>query len=154
MALERELATYRSRFNELKAGHEGKYVLIHGVEVVGTFTSYKDAIKAGYESFQLEPFLVKLIEVEERPRFVSPLVVHRRGEPSPEAIEAARRFRSLAAKQDEEWPLRFTAAAMGGGILGIGLGESLGSGAAGAIVGALFGLAVVFWRWRRARRLP
>jgi len=61
MALEKELATYRRKLEELVA-HEGKFVLIHGDDVAGTWDTYEDAIQAGYEKFNLEPFLVKRIE--------------------------------------------------------------------------------------------
>jgi len=64
MALEKELATYRAKLPELKQ-HEGKFVLIHGEQVIDTFTSYEDALKAGYKQFNLEPFLVKQIQTVE-----------------------------------------------------------------------------------------
>jgi hypothetical protein len=74
MALERELETYHSKLPELKAEHEGKFVLIHGDEVVDTFSSYDDAIKAGYSRFGLSPFLVKQIRALEQVKFVSRFV--------------------------------------------------------------------------------
>jgi hypothetical protein len=64
MALEKELATYKARLGELKE-HQGKYVLIHGDEVVDFYVAYEDAIKAGYEKFKLEPFLVKQVSAVE-----------------------------------------------------------------------------------------
>ncbi len=64
MALEKELATYREKLPELKE-HEGKFALIHGNEVVDCYAAYEDAIKAGYQKFQLEPFLVKQINALE-----------------------------------------------------------------------------------------
>lgn len=73
MALERELATYRERLAELKA-EEGKFVLIHGEEVVATFATAEDAIKAGYEKFALEPFLVKQIRAMELVQFITRFV--------------------------------------------------------------------------------
>ncbi len=73
MALEKELATYKSKLPELK-GSEGKFVLIHGDDVVGTFTSYEDAIKEGYARFKLEPFLVKQIQTIEQVQFVTRFV--------------------------------------------------------------------------------
>jgi hypothetical protein len=73
MALERELATYEKKLPELKA-NEGKFVLIHGDDVVDMFSSYEDAIKAGYQKFSLMPFLVKQIQAVERVQFVSRLV--------------------------------------------------------------------------------
>ncbi len=74
MALEKELETYNKMLPELKAEHEGKFVLIHGEEVVDTFSSYDDAIKAGYKQFQFEPFLVKQIRAVEQAQFVSRFV--------------------------------------------------------------------------------
>jgi hypothetical protein len=73
MALEKELATYHARLPELKAD-EGKFVLVHGDEVAGVFTSSEDAIKIGYEKFKLEPFLVKQIQAMERVQFISRFV--------------------------------------------------------------------------------
>jgi hypothetical protein len=71
MALEKELETFRDKLQELKAEHEGKFVLIHGTEVVEVFTSYEDAIKAGYSRFGLGPFLVKQIHALEQAQFIS-----------------------------------------------------------------------------------
>ena len=73
MALERELATYKAKLPELTAD-EGKFVLIHEDEVAGTFTSYEDAIKIGYEKYKLKPFLVKQIRATERVQFISRFV--------------------------------------------------------------------------------
>ena len=73
MALEKELATYKAKLSEL-AADEGKFVLIHGDEVAGTFTSYEDAIKIGYEKYQLRPFLVKQIQAIERVQLISRFV--------------------------------------------------------------------------------
>lgn len=60
MALEKELATYNANIAKLKE-HTGKFVLIHGETIVDYFSTYDDAIKAGYQKFKLEPFLVKEI---------------------------------------------------------------------------------------------
>jgi hypothetical protein len=73
MALERELETYREKLPELKT-HEGKFVLIHGDDVVDVFSSYEDAIKQGYARFKLEPFLVKRISSIEQVQFISRFV--------------------------------------------------------------------------------
>ena len=73
MALETELATYKARLPEM-ADKEGKFVLIHGTEVVDFFSSYEDAIKAGYDKFQLQPFLVKQVNTIEQAQFVSRFV--------------------------------------------------------------------------------
>ena len=73
MALEKELETYKNKLPELLA-EEGKYVLIKGDEVVGTFAAYEDALKSGYERFGLEPFLVKQIHLIEQVQFVTRLL--------------------------------------------------------------------------------
>jgi len=73
MALEKELETYRNKLNELKT-NEGKFVLIKGDNVEGTYTSYEDAMKEGYEKFGLQPFLVKQIQSVEQVQFVTRLI--------------------------------------------------------------------------------
>ena len=40
-------------------------MLIHGDTVVDFFSTYEDAIKAGYQKFELDPFLVKQIHAIE-----------------------------------------------------------------------------------------
>jgi len=76
MALEKELTTYHAKLPELTA-EEGKFVLIHGDDVAGIFTSYEDAIKIGYEKFGLESFLVKQIQAVERVQFVTRFIAPR-----------------------------------------------------------------------------
>lgn len=76
MALERELETYKQKLPELKAD-EGKFVLIKDSEVIGTYTSYEDAIKEGYSKFGINTeFLVKQIQSVEQihliSRFINP----------------------------------------------------------------------------------
>ncbi len=55
-----EIDTYICHLPELLQ-QQGKFALIKGAEVVGTFDSYRDAVTAGYQRFKLEPFLVKRI---------------------------------------------------------------------------------------------
>ncbi|HEY8020140.1 MAG TPA: hypothetical protein VIH93_03510 [Thermoanaerobaculia bacterium] len=74
MALERELETFESKLPELKAEHEGKFALVHQERVVDVFTSYEDAVKAGYAQFGLDPFLVKQIQSVEQAQFISRFV--------------------------------------------------------------------------------
>ena len=71
MALEKELATFEKSLPEMKAEHEGKFVLIHGDDIVDYFDTYDDAIKVGYTKFALDPFLVKQIHSVEQAQFVS-----------------------------------------------------------------------------------
>lgn len=78
MALEKELETYKQKLPELKE-HTGKYVLIHGDDVVDFFAAYEDAIKAGYQRFKLEPFMVRLINnVEQVLHVTRPILPYRR----------------------------------------------------------------------------
>lgn len=70
MPLEKELETYRAKLSQLK-DQEGKFVLIHGENVVDVFSSYDDAIKAGYQNFGLTPFLVKQIQSIEQVQFIT-----------------------------------------------------------------------------------
>ncbi len=74
MALETELATYQAKLPEMKV-HEGKFVLIHKENVVDFFSTYEDAIKSGYQRFQLEPFLVKRVMTKEPILFITRSIV-------------------------------------------------------------------------------
>ena len=71
--LEKELQTYRENLPQWK-DDEGKYVLIKGDRVVGVFGTYEDAIKAGYDEFKLEPFLVKQVHAMEEVQVVTRLL--------------------------------------------------------------------------------
>ena len=73
MALEQELATYQEKMAELLP-NEGKFVLIHGSDVVDVYGTYEDAVKEGYQKFNLEPFLVKQIQSVEQVQFISRLL--------------------------------------------------------------------------------
>ena len=73
MALEKELAVYESKLPELLA-NEGKFVLIHGDDVIDTFGTYEDAVKEGYSKFGLQPFFVRQIQPVEQVHFISRLV--------------------------------------------------------------------------------
>jgi len=73
MALERELATYKAKLQELLPD-EGKYALIHGDDVIAVYGTYEDAIKEGYAKFGLDPFLVKQIQSSEQVHFISRLI--------------------------------------------------------------------------------
>jgi hypothetical protein len=65
MSLENEIAVYARELPKL-IPQSGRFVLIHGDEVVDTFPDYKAALRAGYEKFGLEPFLVKMIQAVEQ----------------------------------------------------------------------------------------
>ena len=70
MALEAELTTYKSKLPGMTE-QEGKYVLIHGDEVVDFFSTYEEAIESGYQRFKMTPFLVKQVHATEPVFFVS-----------------------------------------------------------------------------------
>jgi hypothetical protein len=67
MALERELATFQANLPNLLATAAGKYVLIHDGNIAGTWDTWREALNAGHEQFDLGPFLVKQIVADEQP---------------------------------------------------------------------------------------
>lgn len=70
--LEGELKTYERQRDSLLGSAEGKFVLIHGNEVVGVYDSKMDAIAQGYQRFGNVPFLVKhILKIETPLNFVS-----------------------------------------------------------------------------------
>lgn len=70
MAIEKEMETYNRVLPALMA-EQGKFVLICGDEVIGTFVSYEDALKIGYEKCGVKSFLVKQIQVVEQIQYFS-----------------------------------------------------------------------------------
>lgn len=70
MSLEKELHTYAEKLPVLLA-EEGRFVLICGDDVIGTFAAYEDALAAGYEKAGIAPFLVKRITALEQAHFFS-----------------------------------------------------------------------------------
>ena len=73
MALERELVTFRKELPGLLAteGNRSKFVLIRGETVAGVWSTVDEALAAGYDRFELAPFLVKEIIEHEKPRYFS-----------------------------------------------------------------------------------
>ena len=64
--LDRELATYEREKGRLLAEARGKFVLIKGDDVIGTFDTQIDAINDGWRRFGNVPILTKqVVEVEE-----------------------------------------------------------------------------------------
>jgi hypothetical protein len=66
--LKQELETYE-RLKESLLSEEGNYAVISGTELLGTYTSYEDALKIGYEKCGLKSFLVKKIQAIEPVNF-------------------------------------------------------------------------------------
>ena len=73
MALEKELAIYKSKLPELNE-EQSKFALIHEETFIDVYGTYEDALKAGYEKFGLTSFLVKQIQSIEQVQFISRLV--------------------------------------------------------------------------------
>jgi hypothetical protein len=72
MRLSKELQTYRDNLPSLLGKRlEGKFALVQGAEVAGTFDTYGDALKQGYKLFKLAPFLVKQIQAVEQAHFMA-----------------------------------------------------------------------------------
>ena len=70
--LSKELETYEANLESLLGSHEGKFVLIYGEKVLGTFDSQMDAITRGYRELGNVPFLVKqVLKVDVPLSFVS-----------------------------------------------------------------------------------
>ena len=67
--------TFRAHKEELLANAAGKYVLICGDNIAGTFDTVNDAVAEGYRQFGNTPFLAKQILAIETPvNFVSSLL--------------------------------------------------------------------------------
>jgi len=64
-SLDRELQTFRKELPELLASAEGKFALVVGDKILGTFEAYGDALQAGYAKVGVDPFLVKKITASE-----------------------------------------------------------------------------------------
>jgi hypothetical protein len=73
--LSKELKTYEANLESLLGAHEGKFILIHGDRVLGTFDGQMDAITRGYRELGNVPFLVKqVVKVDAPLSFVSNLL--------------------------------------------------------------------------------
>lgn len=65
--LRRERRTFkRERARLLAEGHAGKWVVIKGKELVGIYADMQEALRAGYDRFGLEQFMVKEIAEKDR----------------------------------------------------------------------------------------
>lgn len=73
--LSKELKAYEANLESLLGSHEGKFVLIYGDKVLGTFDNQMDAITWGYRELGNVPFLVKqVLKVDVPLSFVSNLL--------------------------------------------------------------------------------
>ena len=73
--LDVEINTYEQHKEGLLGTSEGKFVLIHGWNVVDIYDSKWDEIRQGYKQFGNVPFLVKqVVEVETPQNYTSNLL--------------------------------------------------------------------------------
>jgi hypothetical protein len=66
-ALEEEIACYRANLTAW-CGHQGEHVLIRGGTVYGFFGTRNEALREGLRRFGRVAFLVKQVDVDEKPR--------------------------------------------------------------------------------------
>lgn len=66
-ALSKELETFEKHKAELLGTAKGKFVLIKGDKIIGTYESQVDAVNQGYKDLGVVPFLVKKVEEIETP---------------------------------------------------------------------------------------
>jgi len=65
--LEQEAKTFEQKLPDLLQSDTGKYVLIKGDLVIGTFVAVVDALGYGYEKYKEQPFLVRQILPAQQP---------------------------------------------------------------------------------------
>jgi hypothetical protein len=65
--LEEEMRTFEENREKLLGSEQGKYVLIRGNVILGSYVSESDAISEGYRQCGNVPFLVKQVLTVERP---------------------------------------------------------------------------------------
>jgi hypothetical protein len=59
--LDKEIATFERMRPDLEKHHSGKFVLIHGEDLVGTFDTEDTVIREGLRLFGRGPFLVRKV---------------------------------------------------------------------------------------------
>jgi len=67
MPFEKELKYFRQHKEEWLLHHEGKYALVKGQDLIGTFTKEEEAYEEGVKRFGAGPFLIKPILKQESP---------------------------------------------------------------------------------------
>lgn len=65
MMLDREVKYYKANKKDLLKKHNGKFVLIKGDRLVGSFDSEKSAYGAGLKEFGNQAFLIKRVSKKE-----------------------------------------------------------------------------------------
>jgi hypothetical protein len=75
MALEQETAYFEEKKAEWLQHYTGQFALVHGDELLGTFTQFDEAFDAGVKRLGNQPFLIKQIVETETPVQFPALVV-------------------------------------------------------------------------------
>jgi hypothetical protein len=75
MALDTEFRYFESIRGELLQHHEGKYALIIGSELVGTFDHSEEAYKAGIEQRGNVPMLIKRVSKDDPVEMIPAMTV-------------------------------------------------------------------------------
>jgi hypothetical protein len=68
--LAQELATYAAEKESLLADSLGKYVVISGDRVLGTWDTFDEALTAGYSEVGIRPFLVREVRPVEEVHYI------------------------------------------------------------------------------------
>ncbi len=69
MTLDREMQTYERNRGRLLVSDPGRFVVISGEELLGTYATCREAAAAGYKEVGLGPFLIKQVLEEEPTHF-------------------------------------------------------------------------------------
>jgi hypothetical protein len=72
--LTREIATFDRERERLEREHVGKFVLIRGDEVIGTYDAFQTAADEGLRRFGNTPFLIR--EIGRRDYTLSPAIMY------------------------------------------------------------------------------
>jgi hypothetical protein len=65
VALEVEIRTYEAKLEELKKHHSGKFVVIHGDDVIGAFDTFENAASDAVLKFGRGPYLIRQVDAPE-----------------------------------------------------------------------------------------
>ncbi len=73
-----ERSVYADRRSHLlDNGYEGKWVAIHGTEIIGPYVEYGQGWRAGIDTFHGPVFRMKRVVRQERPIIIMNAMVHR-----------------------------------------------------------------------------
>jgi hypothetical protein len=67
MPLERETAYFESHKSEMLQHYLGQFALIHGDDLLGTFTRFEEAFDEGIKRLGNHPFLIRQVVEDEAP---------------------------------------------------------------------------------------